>query len=141
VHRLLEKELKKGKLTENDLSELKKMTRHTTDREIAAAEAERDSVKLKQVEYMSAFVGKEFEGVISGITEWGIYVQEKETLSEGMVSLRDLSDDFYEHDPKTYSLRGQRTKKTYRLGDTVTFKILRADIERKTLDFSLISKK
>jgi ribonuclease R len=114
------------------------MASDATQREISAAEAERESIKLKQVEYMQDRLGKEFEGVISGVTEWGIYVEEKETRSEGMVKLRDLGDDYYVLDEKNYRVVGEKTKKKYSLGDKVRFKVAGADVERKTLDYRLV---
>jgi len=93
---------------------------------------------LKQVEYMSERIGQEFFGIISGVTEWGMYIEEKDTRSEGMVKLRDLGDDYYVLEEKTYSLVGEKTKKRYSLGDKVRFKVTGADVERKTLDYSLV---
>ena len=84
----------------------------TTDKEIAAAEAERNSKKYKQVEYMQEYIGQVFDGVISGVTEWGLYVEEVETKSDGMVSLRNLTDDFYILDEKNYALVGEKQKRS-----------------------------
>jgi ribonuclease R len=83
-------------------------------------------------------LGKEFDGIISGVTEWGIYVEEKETRSEGMVKLRDLEDDYYILDQNNYCIVGEKTKKKYSLGDNVRFKVTEADVERKTLDYGLV---
>ena len=90
----------------------KKMAMETTDKEIAAAEAERNSKKYKQVEYMQEYIGQVFDGVISGVTEWGLYVEEVETKSDGMVSLRNLTDDFYILDEKNYALVGEKQKRS-----------------------------
>jgi ribonuclease R len=106
--------------------------------EVIAANAERASIKYKQVEFMSDKIGMIFDGVISGVTEWGLYVELKDNLCEGLVPMRDLTDDFYEFDEKTYSLVGQRKKQVYRLGDPVKIKVMRANLEKKQLDFSLI---
>ncbi|KKW10298.1 MAG: ribonuclease R, partial [Parcubacteria group bacterium GW2011_GWA2_49_9] len=93
---------------------------------------------LKQVEYMEERIGKEFDGLISGVTEWGIYVEDKETRSEGMVKLRDLEGDYYVLDEQNYAIVGQKTKKKYSLGDRVRFKVMGADVERKTLDYRIV---
>ncbi|MBX4206320.1 S1 RNA-binding domain-containing protein, partial [Candidatus Parcubacteria bacterium] len=94
--------------------------------------------KYKQVEYMSERVGQEFDATVSGVSEWGIYVEEANTKAEGMVKLRDLKDDFYELNEKTYSIVGKSTGKKYSLGDKVRVKLVNADPERKTLDFQFV---
>lgn len=103
-----------------------------------AANAERSSIKYKQVEFMSDKQGQVFDGVISGVTEWGIYVELNANKCEGMIPIRDLDDDFYEFDEKTYSLIGRRKKRRYRLGDEITVRVGHANLERKQLDFVLI---
>ncbi len=138
VHRSLFSILENHKLDPAKLAGLERMASDATQKEIAAAEAERESIKLKQVEFMQDRLGKEFDGIISGVTEWGIYVEEKETRSEGMVKLRDLGDDYYVLDEKNYRVVGERTKKKYSLGDRVRFKIVGADVERKTLDYKIV---
>ncbi|MEK7170098.1 MAG: VacB/RNase II family 3'-5' exoribonuclease [Patescibacteria group bacterium] len=138
VHRSLLSILERHTLDPQKFARLERMASDATQKEIAAAEAERESIKLKQVEYMKERVGKEFEGVISGVTEWGIYVEEKETRSEGMAKLRDLHDDYYVLDQQNYAVVGQKTKKKYSLGDTVRFKVMGADVERKTLDYRIV---
>lgn len=100
-----------------------------------AANAERASIKYKQVEFMADKIGKVFDGVISGITEWGIYVEITENMCEGMIPIRELDDDFYEFDEKNYCLRGRRSKREYRLGDEINIKVVKANLERKQLDF------
>lgn len=137
VHRSLFSILERHPFNPHKLAELERMAHDATQKEIAAAEAERESIKLKQVEYMAERTGKEFDGIISGVTEWGIYVEEKETRSEGMVKLRDLSGDYFTLDEGSYSVVGQRTKKRYSLGDRVRFKVVGADVERKTLDYRI----
>ena len=90
---------------------------------------------------MSDKVGQEFEGTVSGVTEWGIYVEERETKSEGMIKIRDIGDifnDFFEFNKKTYSLCGQKTKRKFTLGDSVRFKVVGADLDRKTLDYAIV---
>ncbi|HCB35009.1 MAG: ribonuclease R [Candidatus Taylorbacteria bacterium RIFCSPHIGHO2_02_49_25] len=138
VHRSLFSILERHKFDPQKLAELERMATNATQKEIAAAEAERESIKLKQVEYMKERIGREFEGIISGVTEWGIYVEERETRTEGMVKLRDLKDDYYVLRERSYAVVGERTKKKYALGDSVRFKVVGADIERKTLDYRLV---
>src|SRR6185369_12079634 len=98
-------------------------------------EAERASIKYKQVEYMSERIGQVFNGTITGATEWGIYVEDKETKCEGMIKLKDMTDDRYVFNPKLYAVVGERTGKKSSLGDSLKFKVMAADIERKTLDY------
>jgi Exoribonuclease R len=106
-----------------------------------AAEAERASIKYKQVEYMSDKLGKSFEGVISGVTEWGIYVEIVENQCEGMVALRDLDDDYYEYDEENYRIIGRSNGKIYTLGDKVTIEVVKADLQKKQLDYKFVSDK
>lgn len=135
VHRLLFRYLKKGRVEQDEFAKYQNLAEDASEKEIMAAEAERASIKYKQVEFMLEKVGQIFEGTISGVSEWGIYIEEKETKSEGMVRLRNMTDDFYELDQKNYCLVGQQTKKKYSLGDTVKVKLIGADLDRKTLDF------
>ncbi len=141
IHRILAAHVSGTTISDHEIADYARVTQKATEREIAAAEAERESIKLKQVEYMQDFIGNTFEGVISGVTEWGIYISEANTGAEGMVKLRDLKDDYYMLDEKNYRIVGEKTKKIHTLGDTVQFKIMGADPERKTLDFQLISEK
>ena len=104
-----------------------------------AAEAERASVKYKQVEYMSDKTGKVFEGVISGVTEWGIYVEIIENQCEGMIHIRELADDFYEYDEENYCIKGRSTGKVYTLGDRVNIEVVKADLQKKQLDYRLVN--
>ena len=103
----------------------------------AAAEAERASIKYKMVEFMLDKLDQEFDGHISGVTEWGIYIELDDTKIEGMVSLRDLTDDYYTFDEENYCLRGERTGRIFTLGDGVRIRVMRADLARKQLDFAL----
>ncbi len=140
VQRILERHLKHLLFGDTEINQFQKIADQSTEREINAAGAERESKKLKQVEYMSDKIGKTFEGTISGVTEWGLYVEEKETKSEGMIKIRDLGDtldDFFEFNKKTYSLSGQKTKKKFTLGDSIKFKVMGADLDRKTLDYAI----
>ncbi len=135
VHRLLFRYLKKGKIGQDEFAKYQNLAEEASEKELSAAEAERASIKYKQVEFMQDKVGGVFEGTISGVSEWGVYVEEKEIKAEGMVRLRDMTDDFYELDQKNYCLIGQQTKKKYSLGDTVKVKLVNADMDRRTLDF------
>ena len=103
-----------------------------------AADAERTSVKYKLVEYMQDKVGMEFDGRVSGVTEWGMYVEIEPTKIEGMVSLREIRSDFFEFDEERYRLVGKRTRKIFRLGDKVRIRVKNANLEQRLLDFELI---
>ncbi len=137
VHRVLAKHLHNEPFGDLDIAVFQKIAESSTRREIDAAEAERASKKLKQVEYMSERVGQKFEGTISGVTEWGIYVEESISKCEGMVAIRNLGNDFFNFDQKTYSIVGQRTKKRFTLGDKVSFKVTAVDMDRRTIDMLL----
>ncbi len=136
VHRLLTRYLAGGR----SVSEAKyeDLCEHSSAMEQVAANAERASVKYKQVEFMSDRIGQTYDGVISGVTEWGLYVELNENKCEGMVPIRDLDDDYYEFDEKNYCLRGRRTHRTYSLGDALTVRVARANLEKKQLDFALV---
>ncbi len=134
VHRLLEKYLNDGRSVNEQKYE--NMCKHSSDMETRAANAERTSIKYKQVEFMQDHIGKIYPGVISGITDWGIYVELNNKI-EGMVPIRELDDDFYIFDEKNYALVGRHSNKTYQLGDEVIVKIWRTNLERKQLDFLL----
>ena len=103
-----------------------------------AAEAERASIKYKQVEYMLAHVNGVFEGIISGMTGWGFYVEVGETKSEGMISMKSLRGDIYEFDADYYVIRGLRKRKEFHMGDKVMIKVLGGDLQKRTLDFELV---
>jgi ribonuclease R len=103
-----------------------------------AADAERASIKYKQVQYLQKEVGKVFEGIISGVTEWGIYVELVDSKCEGLIRLRDMTDDFYVFDEDNYRIIGKRNKKKYQLGDAVLIRVKRADLLKKQLDFTLV---
>lgn len=136
VHRLLDRYLSGGRSVSAEQYE--SLCKHSSEMEQLAAQAERSSIKYKMVEYMSERVGMTFEGVISGVTEWGLYVEINENKCEGMIPIRELDDDYYEFDEKNYCLRGRRNHKCYRLGDPVTISVTKANLERKLLDFSLV---
>ena len=139
VHRLLE-EYARGaapRRVEEIRQRLPEIARHSSDREKVANEAERASVKVMQVEYMKRHVGDEFAGVVTGVTNFGLFVEINELLVQGMIPLRDLSDDYYLFDEKHYSLRGRSGGKTYRLGDAVRIRVVAVHDEERTIDFQL----
>jgi len=136
THRLLQHYLDGGKSPKAESYEDK--CKHSSEREQLASKAERDSIKYMQVKYMQDHQDQEFEGVISGVTEWGIYVEIIENKCEGMVRIRDIKDDYYIYDEKQYALIGQATKNSLQLGDKVIVKVKNTDLERKHLDFNLI---
>jgi ribonuclease R len=136
VHRLLWHYLEGGKAPEAGPYEMQ--CQHSSEREKNAADAERASIKYKQVEFMQSVLGEEFEGVVSGVTEWGIYVEIVETKCEGMVRLQDLDDDFYEFDEKNYRVVGRNNKHIITLGDKLKVKVVRTDIDRRTIDLDLV---
>lgn len=136
VHRLLERYLSGGRSV--NAEKLEEECKHSSDMEQLAASAERASIKYKQVEYLGERLGEVYDGVISGVTEWGLYVELDENKCEGLVPVRDLEDDYYEFDEKNYCLIGRRKKGRYQLGDKVTIQIARADLVKKQLDFALI---
>ena len=137
VHRLLTKYLDLGGRSVSE-QKYEALCEHSSSMEQIAANAERASIKYKQVEYMTERLGQTYDGVISGVTEWGLYVELNENKCEGMIPIRDLDDDYYEFDEKNYCLRGRRKKRTYSLGDAITIKVARANLEKKQLDFALV---
>ena len=138
VHRLLQRYLDSGKSAKADVYEEK--CKHSSDMENLAANAERDSIKYMQIKYMESHRDTEFKGVISGVTEWGIYVEIIENKCEGMVRIRDLKDDYYTFDESLYALVGERTRNTYQLGDEVFVMVKATDLVKRHLDFVLIEK-
>ncbi|MDR2118661.1 MAG: ribonuclease R [Tannerellaceae bacterium] len=138
VHRLLERYLAGGRSISR--SKYTDLCEHCSNMEVIASNAERASVKYKQVEYMSYRLGKVYDGVISGVTEWGLYVELNENKCEGLVPIRDLQNDYYEFDEKNYCLTGRRHKQQFRLGDPITVQVAQANLERKQLDFCLVGR-
>ena len=136
VHRLLTTYLTGGKSASEE--QVEKECQHASARELVAADAERTSVKYKVVEFMQDKVGQEYDGYISGITEWGMFVAIEPTKIEGMVPLREIRSDFFDFDEKGWCLRGRRTRKCYRLGDAVRIKVKNANLEQRLLDFELV---
>ena len=136
VHRLLAMYLDNRESQNKDYYEAQ--CQHASEREQIAANAERDSVKYKLIEYMIDKIGQEFDGVVSGLTEWGMYVEIKPEMIEGMVALREMRSDFFEFDEDNYRIVGKRTKKIYRLGDQVRIRVKSASLEQRLLDYELI---
>ncbi len=136
VHRLLEAKLNHTHYLKAD--ELEGLAKHSSEMEKLAADAERASVKYKQVEFLEDKIGQSFKGVISGVTEWGIFVEIIENKCEGRISLRDMKDDQYSFDEDNYRIVGRRTGRIYTLGDTVMIKVKRADLVKKQLDFEFV---
>ena len=136
VHRLLAMYLDGADSQSKDYYE--EQCQYASAREVVAAEAERSSIKYKLVEFMQDKVGGEFEGNISGLTEWGMYVEIDPTKIEGMVALRDIKSDFFEFDQEKYRIVGRRTGVIYNLGDRVKIRVKSADIEQKLLDYELV---
>lgn len=135
AHRLLERYLAGGKSV--DVDEYEKMCDHSSEMEQRAADAERASIKYKQVEFMKEQEGEIFDGVISGVSEWGLFVEIVENKCEGLVPIRDLDDDYYQFDEENYCLIGRQTNKRYQLGDELKIQVARANLERRQLDFIL----
>ncbi|MBT1703620.1 ribonuclease R [Chryseosolibacter indicus] len=139
VHRLLQHYLDEGKPVSK--TEYEERCVHSSEREKRAADAERASIKYKQVEFMTYAENKVYEGLISGVTEWGIYVEIIETKCEGMIRMSDMNDDFYEYDEKRYRIVGRRTKKVFTLGDKVSVRVKKTDIDRRLIDLVFAEKK
>ncbi len=138
VHRFLERELKGGKIEVDEYQKFESICLASSELEKRATDAERASIKYKQVEYMINHIGEEFDGTITGVTEWGIYIEEKETKCEGMIKIKDLGEDFWQLDEKNYSIKGEKTGKKFMLGDSIRFKVVSADMEKRILDYSLV---
>ncbi len=125
-------------ITRYEYQQLERLCINASLQEAKAVDAERDSIRYKQVEYMAGKVGQTFEGVISGVTDWGLYVEEKECAAEGLVRVRTIGDDYYNYNAKAYALVGERTKKKFTLGDKVNVKLVAADLAARTLDYELV---
>jgi ribonuclease R len=136
VHRLLQHYLTGGETM--TAAPYEKKCQHSSEMEKVAADAERASIKYKQVEYMETMIGREFSGIVSGVTEWGVFVEITETKCEGMVRMVDLDDDFYIFEPEHFRIIGRQYKKTITLGDDIKVKVVKTDINRRTIDLELI---
>lgn len=136
VHRLLTRYEEGGRSVSQKKYE--ELCEHSSNMEQLASTAERASIKYKQVEFMADRIGQEFDGTVSGVTEFGLYVEIDENSCEGMIPLRMLLDDYYEFDERNYCLVGRRFRKRYALGDKVRIRVERANLERRQLDFALV---
>ena len=139
VHRLLDRYLHGARSV--NVEKLEEECKHSSDMEQLAANAERASIKYKQVEFMADRMGQVFKGMISGVTEWGLYVELEENKCEGLVPMRELDDDYYDFDEKNFCLVGRKHNNRYRLGDEVTVQVARCDIDKKQLDFVILDEK
>jgi len=138
VHRLLQTYLEGGVIPMNTAPTYQRLCDHSSEREKQASDAERDSIKYKQVEYMSAQVGKVFTGIITGISEMGIFIAESTTRSEGLIRLRDIGDDFFSYDEKQMAIVGRKTKKMYRIGDHNPIRVKKVSLEKKLIDYEFV---
>jgi ribonuclease R len=138
VHRILKSQLQGKEIPAEELKKYQRLTLTSTEQEIEATQAERDSIRYKQVEYMKDHVGEMFNGKITGVTDFGLFVEDENTKSEGLVHVSKIGNDFYTLDKKTYSIKGQKSGKSYTLGDKVKIKLMGADLDNKTLDFVIV---
>jgi ribonuclease R len=141
IHRLVKHATNGEPFTAEQIAELDDLAFHSSEREAAAVEAERDSIKLKLVEYMADKVGEEFDAVISGVSDRGLYVELNLTRAEGMIRIRELGDDYFIYDEKRYRIVGERTKVEYALGDPIRVKLMEARVLERELDFALVAAK
>jgi ribonuclease R len=140
AHRLLEYALKGQPAPASTAKKYERVARLCSMAEMRAADAERESIKLKLTEYMSERIGQELIGVITGVTEWGLYVRDKETTAEGLVGLRTLGKESFVHSPKLATLTGEISKRVFRIGDTIKVRVVKADAERRQIDYELAQK-
>lgn len=138
VHRLLAHYLAKEAVPKTEIDEYRSLSSHSSEMEKLASDAERASIKFKQAEYMSERVGKEFDGVISGVAEWGIFVEEAETKCEGLIRMSDLGSDYFIFEKEKYRIIGKNTKVRYTLGDKIRIRVKSVDLERKSIDYELV---
>ncbi len=138
VHRMLAYFLSKQEIPDKELVELSEIASHSSMQEINAAEAERDSIRYKQIEYMSQHVGKEYKGIISGVAKWGLFVQIEENGAEGLVHISKLGEDYFKFAEKEYKIFGEKTGKTFRLGDEIMVRVDGVNLEEKKLDLGLV---
>ncbi len=138
VHRILAAHLQGKPMPKNVTAQLEGLCITSTEQEIKAADAERDSIRYKQIEFMLTKIGQEFDGTVTGVTDWGLYVEEALSAAEGLVHIKNIGDEFFSHSAKEYALIGERTKKKYALGDKVRVRLTGGSILDRTLDFLLI---
>ncbi len=138
VHRLLFEYLQHKTIPKELWHYYDDISQHSSQREKEAADAERASIKYKQVEYMTIRIGQTFDGIVTGVSKNGIFVEEKETRCEGMVRMRDLGHDYFEYNEKTLTIVGKSTKKEFRIGDKVRIKVTAADLSKRLIDYALV---
>lgn len=141
VHRMLAYFLSNIEIPDAELAELSEIAAHSSSQEINAAEAERESIRYKQIEYMSQHVGKEYKGIISGVAKWGLFVQIEENGAEGLVHISKLGEDYFKFAEKEYKIYGEKTGKTFRLGDEIMVRVDGVNLEEKKLDLGLVAEK
>lgn len=135
IHRLIKAHSGGIAITTQEMREFDALALHASEREVAASDAERDSVKMKQVEFLAGRIGEEFDAIISGVTDRGLYTELQETRADGMINIRNIGNDYFEYEEKHYRLVARRTRKIYRLGDPIRVKLIAARIAEKELDF------
>ena len=138
AHRMLRRHLDGSHIGKKEMAKYERLAVQSSEREMYAVKAERDSIKYKQVEYMLDKVGQEFDGVITGVSDWGIYVAEAESMAEGMVRLGSIKGDYFNHEASKYRVKGEKKGTTYSLGQEVRIRLTRADLEERQLDFELV---
>lgn len=138
AHRMLRRHLDHSTISGKEMAKYEKLSVQSSEREMEAVRAERDSIKYKQVEYMLPKVGEVFDGIVTGVSDWGIYVAEKESMAEGMIKLASIKGDYYTHEASKYRVKGDKKGKVFSLGDEVKVKLTRADLEERQLDFELV---
>jgi len=138
VHRILKNHLKGTPVSDKEIAEYNYLAIKSSEREVEAVQAERDSIKYKQVEYMLGKVGEEFDGTVTGVTDFGVFVEESESKAEGLVRMSSIGGDYYVLEPQKYRIVGERSKKTFSLGDKVRVKLTAASLDSRTLDFKFL---
>lgn len=138
VHRILAHFLANEKVTREEMEEYRKLTVHSSEMEKLAADAERASIKFKQAEYMNERVGKEYSGTISGVAEWGVFVEEDETKCEGLIRISDLGNDYYIFEREKYRIVGKQSHTRFTLGDKLKIRVKAVDLEKKSIDYELV---
>ena len=138
AHRILASHLDGHPISSKEFNNLERMCINASEQEARAVDAERESIRYKLVEYMIPKIGQTFDAVISGVTDWGLYVEDKESSAEGLVRVRTIGNDFFNYSQKQYALVGERTKQKYTLGDPIKVKLVAADLSTRQLDFELV---
>ena len=138
VHRVLAAHAHSEPMRQDEFVALEKLCIHSSEQEAKAVSAERDSIKYKQVEFMLPHIGEEFDGIVSGVADWGIYIEEKVTKADGLVRVKSLPDDYFVNDKKAYAMVGKRTGRKFSLGDPIRVKLIAADMATRTLEFTVV---